>query len=284
MKNPLFGAQRPSSLLSGLVLVAAATLFPSSLSAQCGVERWPVKTGTDSDAGLVDLTTSMRTTIANLTQLPNPNPHHVLGNNRLQPTETTVWEVDAVLDVYARESDSDYHLVIKDEEGRSMIAEIPAPKCVQGPSPFSQGISNARTEFDSKFTAIPRFQSANIPVRIKGVGMFDFIHSTPQRGVAPNAIELHPVLDIIFDPSALQSGDFSISVGPPTLSVGQGATGSVTVGTQGNDQFNSAIALSVGGLPSGTTANFSPTQIPSPGTGSSTLTISVGAVTPTAIH
>lgn len=281
MKKPLWGARRQYSLLSGLLVVAATTLFPSSLSAQCGVERWPVKTGTDSDAGLVDLTTATHTTIATLTQLPNPNPHHVLSNNRLQPTETTVWEVDAVLDVYAKEPDSDYHLAIKDDAGRSMIAEIPDPNCVQGPSPFSQGISNARTEFDSQFTAKSQFQSANIPVRIKGVGMFDFIHGNPQRGVAPNAIELHPVLDIIFNPPPLQTGDFSISVGAPTVSVGQGASGTVTVGTQGNDQFNSAIALSVGGLPSGTTANFNPTQIPSPGTGSSTLTISVGAVTPT---
>ena len=281
MEKPLFGARRQYSLLSGLLLVASATLFPSSLTAKCGVERWPVKTGTDSDAGLVDLTTATHTTIANLTQLPNPDPHHVLGNNRLQPTETTVWEVDAVLNAYAKESDSDYHLVIKDDAGRTMIAEIPDPGCVQGPSPFSQGISNARTEFDSQFTATSTFQSANVPIRIRGVGMFDFIHSRPQRGVAPNAIELHPVLDIIFNPTSLQSGDFSISVGAPTVSVGQGTSGTVTVATQGNDQFNSAIVLSVSGLPSGTTANFSPAQISSPGTGSSTLTISAGAVTPT---
>jgi len=33
-------------------------------------------------------------------------------------------------------------------------------------------------------------------VRITGVGFFDYIHG--QRGVAPNGIELHPVLDVEF--------------------------------------------------------------------------------------
>jgi hypothetical protein len=31
-------------------------------------------------------------------------------------------------------------------------------------------------------------------VEVTGVGFFDFMHE--QRGVAPNGIELHPVLDI----------------------------------------------------------------------------------------
>ena len=33
-------------------------------------------------------------------------------------------------------------------------------------------------------------------VRITGVGFFDYLHG--QRGVAPNGIELHPVLDVDF--------------------------------------------------------------------------------------
>ncbi len=34
--------------------------------AQCGVERWSVKTGTDADIGTVNLATSTSTTIGNL--------------------------------------------------------------------------------------------------------------------------------------------------------------------------------------------------------------------------
>jgi hypothetical protein len=41
--------------LRGLCLLLAVILLvvPSALYAQCGVERWSVKTGTDPDAGLV---------------------------------------------------------------------------------------------------------------------------------------------------------------------------------------------------------------------------------------
>jgi hypothetical protein len=64
------------------------------------------------------------------------------------------------------------------------------------PSPLSAGIANAREKFDARLTALTFFQTVSIPVRVTGVGFFDFEHG--QTGVAPNAIELHPVLDISF--------------------------------------------------------------------------------------
>jgi hypothetical protein len=33
-----------------------------------------------------------------------------------------------------------------------------------------------------------------VPVHVTGIGFFDFIHG--QTGVAPNGVELHPVLSI----------------------------------------------------------------------------------------
>jgi hypothetical protein len=39
-----------------------------------------------------------------------------------------------------------------------------------------------------------------VPVQVTGVAMFDFLHG--QTGVAPNGIELHPILDIVFANSA----------------------------------------------------------------------------------
>ena len=68
-----------------------------------------------------------------------------------------------------------------------------------GSSPFASAIAHARAEFDDQFTATTSFQTTNVPVRLAGVGMFDFLHG--QTGVAPNGIELHPVLEITF-PSA----------------------------------------------------------------------------------
>jgi hypothetical protein len=220
---------------------------------------------------LINLNSSTPTTIATLAALTAPSP--IPANNRVQPTETTVWLLNATLTQYKLESDSDYHLVLSDGSGHTMIVEIPAPSCVGSGSPLLSGIQNARSEFDAKFTATTSFQTANIPVQVKGVGMFDFLHG--QTGVAPNGIELHAVLDIIFNPTS----NFSISASPNTLSLVQGNSGSTSISTSVSGGFNSAVSLSATGLPAGVTASFNPTSIAAPGSGTSTMTLSVGAST-----
>lgn len=157
----------------------------------CGVERWSVKTGTDPDAPGISFI-SQPTTIATMRSWTPPSP--IPLNNRVSPYETTVWTMNATLLEYKFEDDSDYHLVLRDESGNTLIAEIPHPGCVGAGSPFAAAITNARMKFNAMFTASTSFQFANVPVQITGVGMFDFLHG--QTGVAPNGIELHPVLDI----------------------------------------------------------------------------------------
>jgi hypothetical protein len=256
---------------SAFLFFVFLTIFSAQVRvfAQCGVERWSVKTGTDPDVGQINLNSSTATTIAAMRALTAPNP--IPANNRVAPTETTVWVINATLTQYKLESDSDYHLVLSDANNNTMIAEIPAPSCVGSSSPLLPGIQNARSEFDGRFTATTSFQTANIPVQVKGVGMFDFLHG--QTGVAPNGIELHAVLDIIFNPTA----DFTISASPTSLNVAPGASGTSTISTTVSGGFNSSVALSASGMPSGVTASFSPTSIAAPGSGSSTLTLTVGS-------
>jgi hypothetical protein len=59
--------------------------------------------------------------------------------------------------------------------------------------------------------------------------------------------------------------------------VAQGGTKTTTVSTTVSGGFNSAISLSVSGLPSGVTAAFSPASIAAPGSGSSTLTFTASS-------
>lgn len=257
---------------SRLFLAVLLLVVPTSLFAQCGVERWSVKTGTDADVGLVNLNSSTNTTIAALRAPAAPNP--IPANNRVSPWETTEWVLNATLTLYKLESDSDYHLVLQDANGLTMIVEIPSPSCVGAGSPFLAGITNARNEFNARFTATTSFQTANIPVQIKGVGMFDFLHG--QTGVAPNGIELHPVLDVIFNPGN-PTPNFAVTASPTTVSVAQGGSKTTTVSTTVSGGFNSAISLSATGLPAGVTASFSPTSIAAPGSGSSTLTFSASS-------
>ncbi len=259
-----------------LLLAVILLVVPSALYAQCGVERWSVKTGTDPDAGKVNLASSTSTTISSMRAIPAPSP--IPSNNRVAPTETTVWVINATLTEFKLENDSDYHLVISDSSGNTMITEIPSPTCVGSTSPFLSSIQNARAKFDAQFTATTSFQTVNMPVQIVGVGMFDFLHG--QTGVAPNGIELHPVLDIIFNPGT-QTPDFIVSTSPSTLSVAQGSSGTSKISTTVAGGFNSSIALSVSGLPSGVTASLSPTSIAAPGNGSSTLTFNASSTAAT---
>jgi hypothetical protein len=260
-----------------LVVVAAGFILSSPpIWSQCGVERWSVKTGTDPDASMINLNSTTSTTIASMRAFTAPNP--IPPNNRVSPAETTIWAINATLTLYKLESDSDYHLVIQDASGNTMITEIPMPSCVGSSSPLLPGITNARSEFDAKLTATTSFQTANIPVQIVGVGMFDFLHG--QTGVAPNGIEIHPILDIIFNPGT-PTPDFSLSASPAGLSVAQGGSGSTTISTSVSGGFSSAVSLSLSGLPSGVTASFTPTAIAAPGNGSSTLTFSASSTAPT---
>jgi hypothetical protein len=181
-----------------LSLAAVALFAVSELHAACGVERWSVKTGTDPQAPSVVLSSYISSTIYNFQQ--SVRPASLPSNGRVAPRETTQYRLSATLTKYVRESDSDYHLVIVDSSGRTMIAELPASNCVGAGSPFGTGISRARSQFDARFTATTSMKSTSTPVTIKGVGFWDFLHG--QTGVAPNGIELHPVLDITFGAAA----------------------------------------------------------------------------------
>ena len=145
-----------------------------------------MKTGTDADAGLINLQSPTQTTIASPTNLP--------ANNRIQPTETTIFQLHATLTEYKLEPDSDYHLILSDGSGNTIISEMASPACVGSSSLLLSSIQNARSEFDARYITTSSFQTANVPVTVTGVGFFDFLHG--QTGVAPNGIELHPVLDV----------------------------------------------------------------------------------------
>ncbi len=77
---------------------------------------------------------------------------------------------------------------------------------------------------------------------------------------------------------------FSISASPSSVSVLQGNNGSSTITTTVAGGFNSAIALSASGQPSGVTVTFNPSSITAPGSGTSTMSIAVGATVATGAY
>jgi hypothetical protein len=181
-----------------LSFLAALSLATLHLHAQCGVERWSIKTGTDSGAPSINLSTYISSTIYNFYQSTRPST--IPSNSRVAPRETNQYSLSGTLTKYKLETDSDYHLVVVDGAGRTLVIEIPSPNCVGAGSPFGPGISNARRQFNARFTVTTSFKTTSTPVTIKGIGFWDFLHG--QTGMAPNGIEVHPVLDITFGTSA----------------------------------------------------------------------------------
>ena len=80
------------------------------------------------------------------------------------------------------------------------------------------------------------------------------------------------------------SPNFTISASPSSVSVTQGGNGSSTITTAVSGGFNSAIALTASGQPTGVTVTFSPASIAAPGSGTSTMSIAVASTTATGTY
>jgi hypothetical protein len=176
---------------------------------RCGVERWPVKTASDPDAQyLKDRATGRLKrprdrTVEEMLELPYPFPSRggvprKWYTERVRPYETSIVRLkDVRLKAYKLEPDSDYHLVIEDGNGNTMVAEIVHPQCVRSQDEeLLEKFRKARADFDARFRATSRYQETDTEVTIVGVPFFDRPHGA--RGGADNGIEIHPVLEIDF--------------------------------------------------------------------------------------
>ncbi len=158
-----------------------------------------MKVGADSAAVRVDIAHPKATTIAALASVPAP-PRPLSLPGRLPGVESHAYAVEVVLTWYRAEDDGDIHLVITSADGASMIAEIPSLDCMPVTSPFRAAAARARAAFLARFDPSERGTSVAVRVHIEGVGFFDVRHR--QHGVAPNAVELHPVTRISFTDGA----------------------------------------------------------------------------------
>jgi chitinase len=70
---------------------------------------------------------------------------------------------------------------------------------------------------------------------------------------------------------------FTLSDSPSSLSISRGASGTSTITVASRDGFDSAVSLSVSGLPSGVTASFSPSSATPSADGSTTSTLTLTA-------
>lgn len=167
----------------------------SACGVHCGSERWAVKTLSDDEAACVDFTPK-HTTVSWL--VSQDGPERLSEQGRSGTIECQVWELTGQLVEFKAEDDGDFHIVLADLEkpDLTMIVEIPDPSCAGVcDSPHSAEMVRARESFTQVFGLPPkRFQrmTQTVMVTVTGVGFFDFKHR--QTGLAPNGIELHPVI------------------------------------------------------------------------------------------
>ena len=150
-------------------------------------ENWPYKIGTDRRARDVSLD-PVPTTIDELRAFPNPGRQP----ERIPPVELTTYVLrDVELHSFQRAPDGDVHMVLRDEHGHTMIIEATPPFCTAPESPWMPQIKAVRKLVDDRIpNAMMGWRWETVSVA--GIGYFDSVHG--QLGVAPNGIELHPIL------------------------------------------------------------------------------------------
>src|SRR6266849_862438 len=105
---------------------------PASTCEKCGVERWDIKTLSDSGEASVDFT-PVDKTVAELTSLKAPK-----DASKRNPDEQKTYHVRALLVGYKQEfdpatgkGDHDFHIVLADkaDPSKTMVVEIPDSVC-----------------------------------------------------------------------------------------------------------------------------------------------------------
>jgi hypothetical protein len=168
-----------------------------ALVLSCGTERWDVKTLTDPAAARVDLSQPKHTTVAELQGLPAQKWSDAAPRSE---AEKQAYTFDVWVQGYMKEMDEDFHIVVADaaKGGDTMVVEIPASDCLEK-SAAGPKIDAARQAFLAAFQNAPpgkKYRPLRQPVKLTltGVLFFDKLHG--QKGVAPNAVELHPVVGV----------------------------------------------------------------------------------------
>jgi len=156
-----------------LAMAVASTANAGERHPLCGTERWTVKTLQDRPQLLPVRTVTMR-------YLVTRSAPAELPDTRL-PFERHVYRVVAAVTLVRQEADQDFHVVLRSGP-LHMIAEAPAPTCT------SHATAVRQAQMRTARAAVHLCARAEVV----GVAFFDFQHG--QTGVAPNAIELHPIL------------------------------------------------------------------------------------------
>ena len=168
-------------------------LLKFAVLAQCGSERWEVKTLQDAEAGDINFTPVISTVHKQL-KFAKPGYHEV---NPRDITEKKAYRIDCILIKYKLEEDKDWHLVVQDlNTNEQMVVEIPDPACVDMNNPRFNKLILARKRLVAKVGPVKadyRKPPPNTKIRITGVGFFD----KENHPIGFKGREIHPALNLV---------------------------------------------------------------------------------------
>lgn len=164
------------------------SFLPLFIYGQCGIERINIKTCTDT--AVID---SVPTNMSILDLILLDAPVRWSPKLKRQPLERRIATVTCFILMYKSEDDGDYHLVLSDSFGHTIIGEVLDTNCYLAKhSKYTKYYKKTRTDFKKYVTGKNSVYLGQY--EITGVLFFDKVHN--QIGVAQNGIELHPILKI----------------------------------------------------------------------------------------
>jgi len=156
-----------------------------------GEEHWAQKVLIDKAADSIDLTI-LPATIKDLTSIDTKLPENKYKESKPRmEIERHIYQIKhCIISDILRENDNDLHLVIEDGHGNHMIAEVPDELCADAKKSDWSG------NFEEVRITVLKYANnyRHFLFTVTGVLFVDKSHG--QTGVAPNSIELHPIIDI----------------------------------------------------------------------------------------
>ena len=118
-----------------------------------------------------------------------------------QPEEKATLTIVAYLDGFKLETDSDYHVGIRDDQGLTMVVEFPAPGCLTG-SHLKAKAKAARKALEQILnvpitSSYKKMKRNTVRLQVTGVFFWDKKHGV-LGARAPNSAELHPVVKVVW--------------------------------------------------------------------------------------
>jgi len=172
--------------------------------------------------------------------------------------------------------------------GFGLTASPTAVSVTQGGSGTSTISSTGTNGFDSSISLSATGQPAGVtvvlgPKSISGAGtstMTITVASSAAVGtyrikVTGTSGGITEIVTVTLTVGKPPSG-YTISASPSSLSIARGSSGTSTITTVVSGGFDSSISLSATGYPEGVTVAFSPATIKAPGSGTSTMKVTVG--------